>query len=55
MTLLMMCAIAEMGKSVPVPGENDFGKLLGKSVLVKILVWFGIHYRFLILAFFRFW
>ena len=53
MTLLMMCAITEIGKSVP--GENDFGKLLGKSVLVKILVWFGIHYRFLILVFFRFW
>ena len=36
MTLLIMFASAEIGKKIL--REIDFGKLLGKSVLFKILV-----------------
>lgn len=52
MTLLIMFASAEIGKKIL--REIDFGKLLGKSVLFKILVWLVIHCSYLILAF-RFW
>ena len=52
MTLLIMFASAEIGKKIL--REIDFGKLLGKSVLVKILVWLVIHCSYLIFAFLGF-